>query len=231
MTDIAEMQANVAQVAAVLDRSVTDSEFRRQLLTAPAATLQSAGVSIPREMEIQAVENTSSVVNLVIPAGVRKTPDVGEGDDAPSADDPIAGQFAALGALFSDASADSALEARLMEDPAAVLTERGIQVPPRIQLRAWKATDRVSYLTVPLDISNLIEYLDTLDLTNLQLLVTAGSYIAGFLFSLGFIQKIKYHFHPPPAPASSDTAATLAFTAAALFFLPAIAASRPGAGS
>lgn len=70
-------EQQIDRFARLLERSGTDLAFRSQLLADPRGTLQAAGVTIPSGTELIALENTDSVVNLVIPAA----PDEGELSD------------------------------------------------------------------------------------------------------------------------------------------------------
>jgi hypothetical protein len=53
------------------------------------------------------------------------------------------------GQLVARAWADEAFKRRLLAEPAAVLAEHGIPVPPGREVRAVENTDRVLYLTLP----------------------------------------------------------------------------------
>jgi hypothetical protein len=53
------------------------------------------------------------------------------------------------GQLVARAWGDQAFKRRLLADPAAVLAEQGIPVPPGVEVRAVENTDRVLYLTLP----------------------------------------------------------------------------------
>ena len=57
--------------------------------------------------------------------------------------------------------------------------------------------------------------------SNIAKLITAGSYVAGFGFSIGAIAKFKAH-KEQPAQIPIGTPIALIFIAAALIFLPAI---------
>ena len=45
-----------------------DEAFKRQLLANPAETLKNEGLEVPEGVQVQVVENTPQVFNLVIPA-------------------------------------------------------------------------------------------------------------------------------------------------------------------
>jgi len=53
------------------------------------------------------------------------------------------------GQLVARAWGDAAFKARLLAEPAAVLAEHGIPVPPGVEVRAVENTDRVLYLALP----------------------------------------------------------------------------------
>jgi hypothetical protein len=53
------------------------------------------------------------------------------------------------GQLVARAWRDAAFKARLLAEPAAVLAEQGIPVPPGVEVRAVENTDRVLYLVLP----------------------------------------------------------------------------------
>jgi hypothetical protein len=45
-----------------------DEGYKQRLLADPASTLKAGGVEVPRGLSVKAVENTDTVVHLVIPA-------------------------------------------------------------------------------------------------------------------------------------------------------------------
>jgi hypothetical protein len=51
--------------------------------------------------------------------------------------------------LLADAWADPALKKRLLENPAAVLKERGISIPEGCQVKVVEDTDKVEHLVIP----------------------------------------------------------------------------------
>ncbi len=51
--------------------------------------------------------------------------------------------------LVKEAWRDESLKRRLIANPAAVLEEHGLSVPPGIELRVVENTDKVKYLTLP----------------------------------------------------------------------------------
>jgi hypothetical protein len=137
----------IAQVAAVVDRAAKDPAFRQRLLSAPAATLQDAGIDIPEGSEVRVLENTDGLRHLVLPGRP-----YGFVDDEPTRSGSgisMADTLYAHARLAIDTWSDGDLKAHLLKDPSAVLAERGITVPSATQLRVVEATDRVLYLTLP----------------------------------------------------------------------------------
>lgn len=53
------------------------------------------------------------------------------------------------GQIVAKAWQDESLKKRLLADPAAVLKEYGIEVPPGVQLRVVENTDQILHLTLP----------------------------------------------------------------------------------
>ncbi|MCP5113854.1 MAG: NHLP leader peptide family natural product precursor [bacterium] len=51
--------------------------------------------------------------------------------------------------LVAQAWADDTLKQQLVEDPATVLKEHGLEVPADVEIRVVENTDRVHYLTLP----------------------------------------------------------------------------------
>lgn len=53
--------------AKVIARAWVDEKFKRSLLSEPAAALSELGIKVPDGMSVVVVENTASVMNLVLP--------------------------------------------------------------------------------------------------------------------------------------------------------------------
>jgi hypothetical protein len=52
----------------VIARAWTDPTFKQRLLTEPKAVAQEYGISVPSEFEVRVVENTPTLVHIVLPA-------------------------------------------------------------------------------------------------------------------------------------------------------------------
>lgn len=234
---MSDTQTTIDQAAAVTSRAVTDAAFRQQLLTAPAATLQAAGIAIPSGMQVQVLENTATLVNLVIPSRPAEVSDAdlksALSSSVPPAGSSTAEQLAALDALFIQSWSDSTLQASLLQNPAATLAAHGINVRSGVQVRASLSTSSAAFLvlppsasashgatTDPITIGSVATSI-TQSFANLAKLITAGSYVAGLGFSIGAILKFKQHKdNPTQIPVGTPIA--LLFIGAALLFLPSI---------
>jgi Nitrile hydratase, alpha chain len=61
------MAANSA-LAKVGERARTDASFKEELLSDPIGVLATAGVQVPKGVNIKVVENTPTLVHLVLPS-------------------------------------------------------------------------------------------------------------------------------------------------------------------
>jgi hypothetical protein len=151
MTTTSDGTATIAQIADVVGRAADDSSFRQQLLSAPAATLEGAGVSIPSGYGVQVLENTTSLVHLVLPArpsGVSDA-DLKQTATSSSTASSVAEKLGALGQLVVATWTDSGLKSQLIQDPVAVLAERGISMAAGVTVKVVEAAANVAYLAIP----------------------------------------------------------------------------------
>ena len=141
----------IAQVAEVVGRAASDPAFRKQVLSAPAATLRSSGIEVPATLEVRVVENTQSLRYLVLPSRPEGFSGIEPGQPLPPsrAATSTAEKLSAHARLVVDTWSDANLKARLLKDPIAVLAERGIAMPPATELRVVEATDSCVYLALP----------------------------------------------------------------------------------
>jgi len=141
----------IAQVAEVVGRAVTDLAFRKQVLSAPAATLRSAGIEVPATLEVRVIENTQHLRYLVLPSKPEGFSGIEPGQPSPpsGAATSMEEKLSSHARLVVDTWSDAQLKARLLKDPAAVLAERGIAMPPATELRVVEATDSIVYLALP----------------------------------------------------------------------------------
>ena len=144
--------ATIAQVAAVVDRASTDSSFRQQLVSSPAATLASAGVAVDAGTTVQVLENTTTLHYMIVPARPSGVPDselqaTGPAPSGSTSD--VAQNLVAFGNLVIATWTDSALRSQLIQNPASVLAQRGISVPAGVSIKAIDGAANVAYLILP----------------------------------------------------------------------------------
>jgi Nitrile hydratase, alpha chain len=138
----------ITQVADVVDRATFDPAFRQRLVSAPASALRSAGIKVPDGLEVRVVENTDRVRHIVLP----QKPEGFSGDahaSTPARGGSTPENLAAHASLVVDTWSDPGLKARFLENPPAVLAERGVTVPDAAELRVVEASDSVAYLALP----------------------------------------------------------------------------------
>ncbi|MEM8550740.1 MAG: NHLP leader peptide family RiPP precursor [Pseudomonadota bacterium] len=52
----------------ILEKSMSDQDYRKQLIANPSAVLAAEGIHLPSGLTVNFVENTASTVNFVLPA-------------------------------------------------------------------------------------------------------------------------------------------------------------------
>jgi nitrile hydratase len=116
--------------ARVVAKAWTDPDFRQWLLTDSGAAIASLGYTGRQGENMVALENTSSVHNLVVctlcscyPVPVLGLPPV----------------------WYKSAPYRS----RAVADPRGVLHDFGVELPPDTEIRVWDSTAEVRYLVVP----------------------------------------------------------------------------------
>jgi hypothetical protein len=234
MSTTSESTVTIAQYTAVLERAASDPAFRAELLSAPAATLESAGVSIPSNGNVKVVEDTQQLRYVIVsarPSGLSDS-DLAQvtAETLPSPDS-VASDIASYAQVVADSWTNSALRSQLLSNPAAALASKGIQVPSGVSLTAIEASENELVVAIPpastttsssstQSIGELASSI-TSSFTNLTKLITAGSYLAGLGFSVGAIMKFKQH-KDNPTQVPIGTPVALVYIAAALLFLPSI---------
>lgn len=230
----------VDQLSSVVNRAASDPTFRAGLLANPAATLQSAGISVPAGASVKVVEDTQDVRYAIVSA---RPADISDADLATATSESIAndGSVAAKIAVYAQLVAktwtDSSLRSALLSNPASTLAAHGIPVPSGVQVRAVATSGNDLVLAVPPATTSATTAATTStdsgttlgavatnvsgSFTNLTKLITAGAYLAGLAFSVGAIMKFKQH-KDNPTQVPIGTPIALVFIAAALLFLPSI---------
>src|SRR5262245_54676255 len=87
------------------------------------------------------------------------------------------------GQIVAQAWADENFKRRLLAEPAAVLKEHGIAMPPGVQVKVVENTDQVRYLTLPVHPVG--------DLSEAELDRVAGGITGPGLFGAGVAEVIQ----------------------------------------
>ena len=62
------MPQTVDHYAKMLRQAASDPAFRRRLIADPAGTLKSSGIAVPDGIQVKVVEDTGTLVHVVLPA-------------------------------------------------------------------------------------------------------------------------------------------------------------------
>ena len=145
MTSSTDATTTLRQVEPVVTSAATDSGYRSTVLQAPAATLQSAGVTIPAGATVSVVQNSATLSYLVVPG----TPDLLTADvqqglaTLESDSDAAASSIDAFAKLVIDSWRKSTLKSQLLSNPTAALAARGIAIPGGVSVQALEATSSI----------------------------------------------------------------------------------------
>jgi hypothetical protein len=107
------------QWSRLVARAWAEPEFKKRLLADPATVLKENGVVVPPGVQVRVLESTDKVLYMTVPVAVAMK------------------------------WADPAFRQRLLADPAAVLKENGVPVPPGVQVQVVENTDKLVHLILP----------------------------------------------------------------------------------
>lgn len=129
----------MATVQALLEQVWSDEFLKNNLLSNPKQVLSEYGLEFPSSVQVQAHENTPSVVNYVLP----------ESSDLPQETD-IEQQDPVVGKVIEKAFADEAFKAKLLEEPkSAIAEEMGIDLPDSLQVHVYENTPLLKHIVLP----------------------------------------------------------------------------------
>lgn len=123
----------------VLERVWSDEALRNNLFNNPKQVLAEVGVKLPDSVTVQVHENTSSLVNYILP----DPSEIPEGTDLEKAD-PVAGK------VIKQALSDETFKASLLLNPKqAIATSTGVKLPDDLDVRVYEDTSTVKHLVLP----------------------------------------------------------------------------------
>jgi len=148
--------------AQLIAQAWSDEAFKERLVTEPMRVLSERGVEVPPGIEIKVVENTDQMFHIVLPPPQDGDLAPGMSTETERVSLPEFGDQR-MAALVADAATNRKVKERLVEEPASVIREYGIEAPPDAQVRVIECTDNLLYYVLPaIPDDELIE--DVLDL-------------------------------------------------------------------
>jgi hypothetical protein len=124
---------DASSIEKLTDKSLHDAAFRVRATKNPVAALAEIGVKVPAGMTIQVHVNEAAKIHVALPLR----------------DGPYKIEDAAIGKVFEKAWGDPAYKARLLKEPAEVISEAGARLPKGLAIVAHEDTAKVLNLTLP----------------------------------------------------------------------------------
>lgn len=136
--------ANAQKVQEVIAKVWSDESLKTKLLDNPKSVLAECGLEFPASMEVQVHENTSSLMNYVLPLPSEIPPGVDMEEI-----EPVAGKVIKL------ALADEAFKTHLLSDPKSAIAEAtNMTLPMSLEIRVYEDKPTVKHLVLPVNPAN-----------------------------------------------------------------------------
>jgi hypothetical protein len=138
------MIADAQKVQEVIAKVWSDESLKTKLLDNPKSVLAEYGLEFPPSMEVQVHENTSSLMNYVLPLPSEIPPGVDMEEI-----EPVAGKVIKL------ALADEAFKTHLLTDPKSAIAEAtNVTLPMSLEVRVYEDKSTVKHLVLPVNPAN-----------------------------------------------------------------------------
>ncbi|MEG4531696.1 NHLP leader peptide family RiPP precursor [Microcoleus sp. D2_18a_D3] len=129
----------MAAIQAVLERVWSDEQLKNNLFNNPKDVLAEFGMKLPDSVAVEVHENTSNLMNYVLP----NFDEIPAGVDLEKVD-PVAGK------IMKKALTEAAFKTQLLADPkSAIASAADIQLPDSVDIRVYEDTPTVKHLVVP----------------------------------------------------------------------------------
>ena len=154
--------ANAQKVQEVIAKVWSDESLKTKLLDNPKSVLAECGLNFSTAMDVQVHENTSSLMNYVLPLPSEIPPGVDMEEI-----EPVAGKVIKL------ALADEAFKTHLLSDPKSAIAEAtNMTLPMSLEIRVYEDTPTVKHLVLPVNPANS-------ELSDADLELVAGGKLSG----------------------------------------------------
>jgi hypothetical protein len=131
----------IQQVQEVIAQVWSDESLKAKLLNNPKFVFVEYGLEFPHSVEVQVHENTSSLMNFVLP----QASEIPQGVDLEEIE-PMAGKVIKL------ALADEAFKTLLLSDPkSAIAQATGMTLPMSLEIQVYEDTPTVKHLVLPVN--------------------------------------------------------------------------------
>ena len=136
--------ANAQKIQEVIAKVWSDESLKTKLMDNPKSVLAEYGLEFPTSMEVQVHENTSSLMNYVLPLPSSIPPGVDLEEI-----EPVAGKVIKL------ALADEAFKTRLLSAPKPAIAEAtNMTLPMSLEIRVYEDKPTVKHLVLPVNPAN-----------------------------------------------------------------------------
>jgi nitrile hydratase len=132
------------QVAGIIARSWTDAAYKQDLLSDPKGTLAAAGIEVPPEAALTALEDTAACHHVIL--SDTKLPDPQIVSELP----PRPGFYKAYAYAYNRALTDSGFRQELQEEPTATFRGLGVNLPPEAEVKVFESAPDQLYFVLPL---------------------------------------------------------------------------------
>lgn len=119
--------------AQVFAKAWADSEFKRKLSQHPKEVLTKFGLNLPDHISLKLLENTGSIYYYVLPHASVELPGIPQRQSA----------------FLKKIRTDEAFKRRFIQNPAKMLREEGMEIPPRAQVKVIEDSEHVWHIILP----------------------------------------------------------------------------------
>ncbi|MEG4394920.1 NHLP leader peptide family RiPP precursor [Microcoleus sp. BROC3] len=129
----------MAAIQEVLERVWSDEQLKNNLFNNPKDVLAELGMKLPDSVAVEVHENSSNLMNYVLP----NFDEIPAGVDLEKVD-PVAGK------IMKKALTEEAFKTQLLADPkSAIASAADIQLPDSLDIRVYEDTPTLKHLVVP----------------------------------------------------------------------------------